>query len=408
MPRSELVLQVFVASPSDVKVEREALESVIAELNRTWSKKLSLRLELNRWETSIYPGFGSDPQEVINKQIGDNYDIFIGILWGRVGTPTPRAQSGTLEEFERAYSKYQRDPDSIELMIYFKDAPIAPSNINTDQLSAVKKFRSGLGEQGGLYWTFETTSEFESTLRSHLSLVSQRWAEKIARKYPDTSSSLPKQEETENSDEDSSVEVEKGLLDYYQSLEQQAAEMDAALRMMAEATIDIGQQINRRSEEMLSIGVVTDRDSQREVGKIINLVSQDMDRYSSILEFQIPKFSTSRDNVFESLSKALMLFEDFTSDEDSFVLLENQLMALTEGISESKQGLLAFRNSVSVLPRISGQLNKAKRNIVDVLDKSLKEFNLTLEMIQNIQSVIFQQKQKLRRDNSDVDTLEST
>jgi hypothetical protein len=401
MPRVELVLQVFVASPSDVKAEREVLESVIAELNRTWSKKLGLRLELNRWETSVYPAFGSDPQDVINKQLEEHYDIFIGILWGRIGTPTPRAQSGTLEEFERAYSKHQEDPDSVELMIYFKDAPISPSNINIDQLSRVKEFRGVLGQQGGLYWTFESLSEFESTLRSHLSLVTQCWTEKMSRKYPEISSScLRQKEQTQVLDKDSSIEkVEKGLLDYYELLEQQAAHMEAALRMMAEATVDIGQQVNRRAEELLSIGVITDKGSQKEAGKIIQIVSEEMDRYSSILESQVPKFSSSRDDVFESLSKALMLFEDFISSEDGFTTLENQLMELSGGISESKQGLLVFRQTVSGLPRIASQFNKAKRNVVEAFDKSLKEFDSTLEMIQNIQGVIFQQKHKVISDN---------
>ena len=42
---------------------------------------------------------GSDPQQIINSQVSDEYDIFIGILWTRFGTPTERAGSGTEEEF---------------------------------------------------------------------------------------------------------------------------------------------------------------------------------------------------------------------------------------------------------------------------------------------------------------------
>ncbi|MBD1856209.1 MULTISPECIES: hypothetical protein [Leptolyngbya] len=142
MPKIETVLQVFVASPSDVKEERDILEAVISELNRTWAKNLRLRLELNRWETHVYPSFGSDPQDIVNSQMINDYDIFIGIFWGRAGTPTLRATSGAIEEFERAYSRFKVDPESVDLMLYFKDAPIAPSKIDSQQLSKVQEFRN--------------------------------------------------------------------------------------------------------------------------------------------------------------------------------------------------------------------------------------------------------------------------
>ena len=54
-------------------------------------------------DANAYPGFGTDPQGVVNEEIGDDYEIFIGPLWSRFGTPTPRAFSGTQEEFERVY-----------------------------------------------------------------------------------------------------------------------------------------------------------------------------------------------------------------------------------------------------------------------------------------------------------------
>ncbi|MER0041103.1 hypothetical protein [Pseudomonas sp. MGal98] len=103
MPRNETILNVFIASPSDVSDERKILDSVINELNKTWSKSLKLRLEPIKWETDAYPNFGPYSQDVINNQIDDDYDIFIAIFWSKIGTKTPAAQSGTIEEFERAY-----------------------------------------------------------------------------------------------------------------------------------------------------------------------------------------------------------------------------------------------------------------------------------------------------------------
>ena len=124
MPRQEQIFSVLVASPSDVQDERQSLEEIIQELNITWSRELGIRLELVRWETHAYPGISDDAQEVINQQIPTDYDLFIGVMWCRYGTPTGRAGSGTVEEFNRAKSRYDQDSTSVQLMIYFKDAPI--------------------------------------------------------------------------------------------------------------------------------------------------------------------------------------------------------------------------------------------------------------------------------------------
>lgn len=37
------------------------------------------------------------------------YALFVGIMWNRIGTPTPRAESGTVEEFERAIKSCQKN-----------------------------------------------------------------------------------------------------------------------------------------------------------------------------------------------------------------------------------------------------------------------------------------------------------
>src|SRR5450759_5964406 len=141
MPRQTHAFKIFVASPSDVAEERAILETVVTQLNQIWSSTLDLIFELLKWETNVHPSFSSDPQEAINEQIAPDYDVFIGILWGRIGTPTPRAESGTIEEFDRAYSRFTSGKNMPEIMLYFKDAPIAPSKIDTNQMEKIQSFR---------------------------------------------------------------------------------------------------------------------------------------------------------------------------------------------------------------------------------------------------------------------------
>ena len=175
MPRAETVLSVFVASPDDVAEERNRLEDVIRELNKTWSRSLGVRLDLIRWETEVSPGFGADPQAVINAQIPQDYDLFIGLMWYRFGTPTGRSDSGTFEEFMRAKERRDADPDKLQLMIYFKDAPVPPSKIDPGQIEKIFNFRKNLGKAGCLYGSFMSVDEFEKLVRGHMSRYIQKW-----------------------------------------------------------------------------------------------------------------------------------------------------------------------------------------------------------------------------------------
>jgi len=112
------IFKAFVASPSETQNERDVAEKVVDEINQTLGDFHKFRIELLRWEKDTYPDFGADGQDVINRQIGLDYDIFIGVMWKRFGTPTNRAESGTEEEFERAYSKFKEN-GSLKIMFYF-------------------------------------------------------------------------------------------------------------------------------------------------------------------------------------------------------------------------------------------------------------------------------------------------
>ncbi len=76
MAKQITTLSIFLASPSDVANERNIVKRVIDELNNTSLKPFNIQLELLNWENSTFPSFGAYPQDVINNQIGDDYDIF--------------------------------------------------------------------------------------------------------------------------------------------------------------------------------------------------------------------------------------------------------------------------------------------------------------------------------------------
>jgi hypothetical protein len=174
MPRQEHVLTIFLASPGDVQPEREKVEEVIRDFNDLWSRPFRIRLELVRWESHAYPDMGTDAQDVINNQIDDDYDIFLGIMWCRCGTPTGRATSGTVEEYYRARDRYKRDPSSVKLMFYFKNRKPTPPGADPDQVSKVQQFQEVVQSEGALSWTFSDVNDFGRLAGIHIARQVQK------------------------------------------------------------------------------------------------------------------------------------------------------------------------------------------------------------------------------------------
>lgn len=168
-------IKIFVSSPSDLMVERERLSVVAEELNRSICPKLNVFLQLIQWETNTVPSMGR-PQQIILDQIGQ-YDIFIGIMWKRFGSPTGKAESGTKEEFDEAYKKW-KEYENPRIMFYFNQMPYVLKNAEeAEQLKMVLQFRAEL-QNKGLIREFTGPDQFERCVREHLTTVVYEIAQK--------------------------------------------------------------------------------------------------------------------------------------------------------------------------------------------------------------------------------------
>jgi hypothetical protein len=160
-------LRIFIGSPGDVGEERDLVSLIVEELRRNVAKLVSVELETVRWETHAWPAVGADAQDVINREISD-YDVFVGVMWKRFGTPTKRSQSGTVEEFERAFeyfSKFARP----KIMFYFRTKPFYASDLaDLRQFKRVLEFKRTLQKSGVLFWEYAEPIEFERRFRQHL------------------------------------------------------------------------------------------------------------------------------------------------------------------------------------------------------------------------------------------------
>ena len=118
MPFSAQVLNVLIASPSDVASERDAIAQTLYEWNALNSEETGFVLLPVRWESHSAPAMGDRPQGIINNQVVRNCDMLIGAFWTRLGSVTGVEESGTVEEI-KFFLKNNRP-----VMLYYSKAAV--------------------------------------------------------------------------------------------------------------------------------------------------------------------------------------------------------------------------------------------------------------------------------------------
>ena len=158
------LIKVVIASPGDLEPERSAIPNLFVRWNRAHT---DFHLVPVMWETGTVPTYGDHPQHIINEQIVDMGDLLVALFWTKIGSPTPSARSGTIEEIR----EFERRKGPKRIMPYFCVRPVdqSPDEIDPTAFALLKEFKAEMRSKG-LYKEFKDTSEFERDLYYHLDL----------------------------------------------------------------------------------------------------------------------------------------------------------------------------------------------------------------------------------------------
>ena len=174
-------VKIFISSPYDVLGEREIAERVIARLDGMWG--VHIRLHAERWERRHYQAARSFQQAIGNMA---DYDLVVGILWKRVGSPLPPDQflredgtayeSGTVFELESAIASSEQHGKPF-VYLFRKTAPVQFSADTVDEdrrqhESLLAWWGSTMRDDSGHfrrgYQEFEGSEDFEQSLETLL------------------------------------------------------------------------------------------------------------------------------------------------------------------------------------------------------------------------------------------------
>ena len=248
-------------------------------------------------------------------------------------------------------------------MFYFKDAPLAPSDIDPDQLRCVKRFREQLGSEGALHWKFKTLEDFEQQLRIHLSRQIQAFTQSPEPTRPVNLQPHDQGEETESE--------ELGLLDFLDLVDERFGVLNEITGRIVEQTESIGKKMHKRAEE-LQAAASDGQVSRRVARSLLANTAEDMNHYSTRMRAEIPLFRDTLKKGADAAAAAALIGATLDANNNGQASSAREtLVEIRDALVHARNGVAAFRNSVQALPRMTSVLNRAKRETAVVLQDQL-------------------------------------
>jgi hypothetical protein len=159
-----LFVRVFIASPGDVSDERDEACRVIHDWNAAHSLDRSILVEPVRVETHSQAVQGGHPQDLINGQLLERCDLLLAIFWTRLGTPTKKDVSGTVQEIR----EFAESKGAERVLLFFCEKEL-PSDVDIEQVKSVREFKKEMQDKG-LYIRYKSEIEFARLFRQQLEM----------------------------------------------------------------------------------------------------------------------------------------------------------------------------------------------------------------------------------------------
>jgi hypothetical protein len=345
------VIDVFLSTPSDTNAEVTAAIEVLNELNEIWGRFLGISFDVTYYK-KLPPGISSDAQNVINNLSKPFYDLYLCIIWNRFGTPTPRALSGTAEEFERAYSQYKKGKNPIEFYMYFKKQLQILGGKKKTQAELVREFKKQVSGKGIKYNPFDSTAIFKSMVRMDLSFFVQKFSDENALEIEEE-----KQIELEHQGYDASEEFKSQFL----NLNAQLYELNEQLRVLDEKQRYLTRKILNKSPNI-----------KKEISNFEKFILTTTIKKTNTLK----RIKAARINAYESLSVYLM----WKYEADS--TYETELNSLFKNFNDYGATLNKILGGIDKIAEAAKIYNKVKffrKTVINKLTKTIENERLEFE-----------------------------
>lgn len=163
------VYQIMIGAPSDIKEEIQMACETINRWNALNSEQHKIVLLPLHWSINSYPSVGNRPQHFLNRQLVEKSDLLICIFGTRIGTPTGKDVSGTVEEFKEHVKAGKN------VMMFFKNTADNVSSLDPRQLQQLNEFKQSIKDTV-LWWDYQKAADFKDLLFGKLQLyINDNW-----------------------------------------------------------------------------------------------------------------------------------------------------------------------------------------------------------------------------------------
>lgn len=405
MPKSLTQLTIFISGPSDTDADKSALRRVIEELSRRLEKTHSLTLRAVGWPDDVRPGVNTDTQAEVNRQVGSSYDIYVGLIGPRFGTPTPRSGSGTAEELELAVKSFRADPRALRVLLYFKRAAGDPFAMDLEQLAKVKAFREALPARGILYRDFNDTAEFIGLVNEHLyGLIVDEWrdgqwadiprADQVAQREVSSAAEPPAPEQETNvlvtTGDESVDDADYGLLEYMEAFHAAAAKVNEAITLIASCSERIGERMRSRTAETTALqqeheqvkhigGSRLQQDYLRKAREVVDGAASDLDEFVSTMNPAVDAYRSAGRDMFGSLRRAISEGTQLPADPQQVEENRRALENLIQVMDGSRTNTMSFQASVRQVPALTGKFKRSRQHAASTLGNVIAELSFGID-----------------------------
>ncbi len=360
---------IFLSRPSDVESHADSVKQAVQDTNLVASA-LGLRFEVFDWKEDATPGLASEPQARVNEQSND-HDAIIAILGATLGTPTANHPSGTVEEIERSIVKSSSSVfGSNSVMIFFKDVNLSLSS-DLDEAKRVKDLKNSLGPRGILYRTFSDDDALRDGVMKSLGVL-------IANHVHLTESLGPPignpGRVSEVGLEVALPDVEElGIMDFGQIISEKILSATDAAEEVRQALEKLADQTARAADETKLANASENNARKRE---IVDEVAKALHECSDRIEGRGLQMSSDFGSALDAMRsildiQAADISPEIAGTEANIVLSLTDTLEPT--IETTSNQIREFGSTVASLPRLTKELNNAKRRLLKLIEELVGE-----------------------------------
>jgi|GEM_PF-4590604 len=377
MPRRALEFRVVIASPSDLYETRKAAFEVIQELDQTFEAQ-SISIRGLGWEEYATPGIGREVQEVVGEQILREYDILIALFATKLGSPTEKHASGTVEEIEHAIANTSNPMGHHRVQVYFKDRIESVSGIPIDEFVKLFEFRKQLGARGVLYGVFNDNNELQKQLRINIRRPILEYLKSHGSHSPPFQEALRASDDSggheapaRQEDIDRGIDSDEfGMLDLAEKGEKALELSVQSINHIAELMNEISNETNRQAVEIENR--LTSHSSASEKKAFINHFAEFLKLKAGALEQQAMQ-ARSNFGLFAGSLIAIAAIQKDDGNPERYKSEQTTLLDSAETflnvVVEARTSIRGYRTAVASIPRITIQFNQAKKLLLQAIDE---------------------------------------